>query len=82
MMSMKDIAFSTGAACSTADPEPSLVLTALHLPNERLHSAVRFSLGRFTTEEEVKYVIARTIENVQKLRMLSPRRHKFAETTI
>jgi cysteine desulfurase len=82
MMSMKDVAFSTGAACSTADPEPSHVLKALHLQNERLHSAVRFSLGRFTTDEEVEYVINRTIENVQKLRKLSPHRHKFAETTI
>ncbi|MBI5214204.1 MAG: IscS subfamily cysteine desulfurase [Ignavibacteriae bacterium] len=82
MMSMKDVALSTGAACSTADPEPSHVLKALHLPNEQLHSAVRFSLGRFTTDEEVDYVIHRTIENVQKLRKLSPHYHKFAETTI
>jgi len=72
MMSMKDIAVSTGSACSTADPEPSHVLKALRLPQERLHSAIRFGLGRFTTEEEVEYVIGRVVENVRKLRQLSP----------
>ncbi len=72
MMSMKEIAVSSGAACSTADPEPSYVLKALRLPNERLHTAIRFGLGRFTTEEEVNYVINRVIENVRKLRDISP----------
>ena len=72
MMSMKEIAVSSGAACSTADPEPSYVLKALRLPNERLHTAIRFGLGRFTTEEEVTYVINRVIENVRKLRDMSP----------
>ena len=68
MMSMKDVAVSTGSACSTADPEPSHVLKALHLPNERLHSAIRFGLGRFTTAEEVEYVAARVVESVKRLR--------------
>ena len=72
MMSMKDIAVSTGSACSTADPEPSHVLKALRLLPERLHSAIRFGLGRFTTNEEVDYVIGRVVENVIKLRRLSP----------
>lgn len=72
MMSMKEIAVSTGSACSTADPAPSHVLKALQLPQERLHSAIRFGLGRFTTEEEVDYVVARVVENVKKLRQLSP----------
>jgi len=72
MMSMKEIAVSSGAACSTADPEPSYVLKALRLPNEQLHTAIRFGLGRFTTEEEVNYVINRVIENVRKLRGMSP----------
>lgn len=72
MMSMKDIAVSTGSACSTGDPEPSHVLKALRLPLARMHSAIRFGLGRFTTEEEVHYVIDRVIENVTKLRVLSP----------
>jgi cysteine desulfurase len=72
MMSMKDIAVSTGSACSTADPEPSHVLKALRMPRERLHSSIRFGLGRFTTDEEVDYVIDRVVESVKKLRELSP----------
>lgn len=72
LMSMKDIAVSTGSACSTADPAPSHVLKALRLPQEQLHSSLRFGLGRFTTEEEVEYVITRVVESVRKLRELSP----------
>ena len=72
LMSMKDIALSTGSACSTADPEPSHVLKALRLPQERLHSSLRFGLGRFTTEEEVEYVVTRVVESVCALRKLSP----------
>jgi cysteine desulfurase len=72
MMSMKDVAVSTGSACSTADPEPSHVLKALRLRPERLHSAIRFSIGRFTTEEEVDYVVARVVESVNTLRKLMP----------
>jgi len=82
MMSMKEIAVSTGSACSTADPEPSHVLKALQLPQERLHSAIRFGLGRFTTEEEVDYVIGRVVENVKKLRQFSPMYKKFQATAI
>ncbi len=68
MMSMKDVAVSTGSACSTADPEPSHVLKALRLPKERLHSAIRFGLGRFTTAEEAEYVTGRVVESVKILR--------------
>jgi cysteine desulfurase len=82
MMSMKDIAVSTGSACSTADPEPSHVLKALRLPQERLHSAIRLGLGRFTTEEEVDYVIGKVVENVKKLRQLSPTYRKLQETAV
>ncbi len=71
MMSMKEVAVSTGSACSTADPEPSHVLKALRLPPERVHSAVRFGLGRFNTEEEVSYVVGRVSEGVANLRKLS-----------
>lgn len=82
MMSMKDIAVSTGSACSTADPQPSYVLKALKLPQERLHSAIRFGLGRFTTEEEVEYTISRVIESVKKLRQLSPAYRRKQESVI
>ena len=82
MMSMKEIAVSTGSACSTADPEPSHVLKALRLPQERLHSAIRFGLGRFTTEDEIDYVINRVVENVKKLRQLSPTYKKSQGTPI
>ncbi|MBI1807025.1 MAG: IscS subfamily cysteine desulfurase [Ignavibacteria bacterium] len=82
MMSMKDIALSTGSACSTANPEPSHVLKALRLRTERLHSAIRFGLGRFTTAEEVDYVLDRVIENVKKLREHSPTYRKVREQSI
>lgn len=68
MMSIKDVAVSTGSACSATDTEPSHVLKALHLPKERINSAIRFGLGRFTTAEEVEYVIDRFIESVNALR--------------
>lgn len=79
MMSMKDVAVSTGSACSTSDPEPSHVLKALHLPAPRLHSSIRFGLGRFTTGEEVDYVIRRVVEVVNQIRKGSPTLRK--ETT-
>jgi cysteine desulfurase len=68
MMSISDIAVSTGSACSTLDPAPSHVLKALKIPTDRIHSAIRFGLGRYTTEEEVEYVINRVVESVNKLR--------------
>lgn len=75
MMSMKDVAVSTGSACSSAAPEPSHVLKALRLSPDRLTSAIRFGLGRFTTEEEVNYVIDRVIKEVVKLRSVSTIHH-------
>jgi cysteine desulfurase len=80
MMSMKDVAVSTGSACSTADPEPSHVLRALRLPEERLHSAIRFGLGRFTSDEEAEYVIARVVEHVNKLRERSAPHRKVRQS--
>jgi cysteine desulfurase len=70
MMSMKDIAVSSGSACSTSKPEPSHVLSALGLPRELSGSAIRFGLGRFTTVEEVEYVTGRVAEEVTRLRGL------------
>jgi cysteine desulfurase len=71
MMSMKDIAVSTGSACSSAHPEPSHVLKALHIPALRVHSAIRFGLGRPTTAEEVEFVIDRVVSTVERLRSIS-----------
>ncbi len=72
MMNIKDIAVSTGSACTTASPEPSHVLHALKVGAAREQSALRFGLGRFTTAEEVDYVIDRVVTNVRSLRAASP----------
>ncbi len=81
MMSMKDVCVSTGSACSTSDPEPSHVLKSLQYSNDRIHSATRFGLGRFTTTEEVEFVAKRVIETVGKLRGTSASYKKELEYT-
>jgi cysteine desulfurase len=68
----KNIAVSSGAACTSATPEPSHVLTALGLEDELVHSSIRFSLGRFTTEEEIDYTIEEIKNTINKLRELNP----------
>jgi cysteine desulfurase len=73
LMSMPDLALSTGSACSSAEPGPSHVLKALGLDDATARSSLRFGLGRFTTEEEVDYAAVRVIESVRKLRSLAPR---------
>ncbi len=70
LANMPEIALSTGSACSSATVEPSHVLRAMGL-GEAARSAVRFGLGRFTTEEEIDYVTARVVETVRKLRSLA-----------
>jgi cysteine desulfurase len=72
LMSLPEIALSTGSACSSASVEPSHVLRALGLSAAQARSAVRFGLGRFNTGEEIGYACGRIIESVRKLRALSP----------
>lgn len=67
-----EIAVSSGSACSSATLEPSHVMKALGVPEDLAHTAIRFGLGRFNTEEEADYVIRRFVEAVKKLRDLSP----------
>jgi cysteine desulfurase len=72
MMAMKDIAVSSGSACTSASLEPSYVLRALGRPDQLAHSSIRFTLGRYTTEQDIDYAVALIREKIQKLRDLSP----------
>ncbi len=72
MMALKDVAVSSGSACTSASLEPSYVLRALGIGEELAHTSIRFGLGRFTTEEEVDFVANLVIEKVSRLREMSP----------
>jgi cysteine desulfurase len=72
MMALKDMAVSSGSACTSASLEPSYVLRALGREDELAHSSLRFTLGRFTTEEEIDHVLAQVRTQVERLRDLSP----------
>jgi cysteine desulfurase len=72
LMALKDLAVSSGSACTSASLEPSYVLRALGLNDEMAHSSIRFSIGRFTTEEDIDHVIRDIRAAVGKLRELSP----------
>ncbi len=72
IMALKDLAVSSGSACTSASLEPSYVLRALGRSDELAHSSIRFTLGRFTTEEEVDYTIQLIRDKIEKLRELSP----------
>ncbi len=72
MMSMKDIAVSSGSACTSASLAPSYVLHAMGVPDFLAHASIRFSLGRFTAEEEIDYAIDSVIKAIKRLREMSP----------
>lgn len=72
IMALKDMAVSSGSACTSASLEPSYVLRALGLNDELAHSSIRFTTGRFTTEAEIDYVIAVIRQAIEKLRDMSP----------
>jgi len=72
MMAIKDVAVSSGSACTSASLEPSYVLRALGVDEELAHSSIRFGLGKFNTEDEVDYVADLVIRHVERLRDMSP----------
>uniref|UniRef100_A0A3Q1KIN8 Cysteine desulfurase n=1 Tax=Anabas testudineus TaxID=64144 RepID=A0A3Q1KIN8_ANATE len=72
LMALKDVALSSGSACTSASLEPSYVLRAIGADEDLAHSSIRFGIGRFTTEEEVDYTAEKCIQQVQRLREMSP----------
>jgi len=72
MMAIKDVAVSSGSACTSASLEPSYVLRAMGVSEDLAHSSIRFGLGRFTTDEEIEFVTRLVLDKVKKLREMSP----------
>jgi cysteine desulfurase len=72
MMGMKELAVSSGSACTSASLEPSYVLKALGIGDDLAHTSIRFSIGRFTTDEEIDFAAKKVVSTVKKLRDLSP----------
>jgi cysteine desulfurase len=72
LLALRDVALSSGSACTSASLEPSYVLRAMGVPDDLAHASLRFGLGRFNTEEEVDHVAALVVDKVRRLRALSP----------
>jgi cysteine desulfurase len=72
LMALKDVAVSSGSACTSASLEPSYVLRSLGVGDELAHTSIRFGIGRFNTEAEIDYVIELVVKSVERLRTLSP----------
>src|SRR5439155_26477584 len=72
IMGIKDLAVSSGSACTSASLEPSYVLRALGVEEEMAHTSIRFGIGRFTTEAEVDYAVKTIVDEVSRLRSMSP----------
>ncbi len=79
MMAIKDVAVSSGSACTSSSLEPSYVLRALGVGDEMAHSSIRFGLGRYTTQEEVDFVVALVADKVTHLRNMSPLYEMYKE---
>lgn len=79
MMALKDLAVSSGSACTSTSIEPSYVLRALGIEDALAHSSIRFSIGRFTTEHEIDYAVKAIVNSIDKLREMSPLWSTFKE---
>ncbi|NBT58576.1 IscS subfamily cysteine desulfurase, partial [bacterium] len=72
MMGFKELAVSSGSACTSASLEPSYVLKAMGVGEELAHTSIRFGLGRFTTPEEIDFAVEKIVNTVKRLREMSP----------
>lgn len=82
LMAMKNLAVSSGSACTSASPEPSHVLKGMGLSDYLAHSSIRFSLGRFTTEEEIDFAEKHAVQAINQARAQFPAEHNSAKTTV